>query len=139
MASSGTTFKLDLNEKEITNALVEAFGEANDKFEEEAQREITSPKWDWPNETLRKNKEIAGTKRDIVDRGQIRDSYTRSKNRSSTEFTHSWTADHAMANHEGAKFRDGRETPARPWTEKPVEQFEGNFDAIAKVKLERVK
>lgn len=135
----GTTFKLDFNEKEITAALVEAFQEANDKFEEQAQQEITSVKWNWPNETLRRNKQMAGTKRDIVDLGQIRDSYTRSKNRDGTEFTHSWTSDHAMANHEGAKFRDGRETPARPWTEEPVKKFEGNFDAIAKVKLERVK
>lgn len=134
-----TTFKLDLNEKEITAALKKAFRSANEKFGEESQREITSPKWDWPGDTHRKNKKIAGKKRDIVDLGQIRDSYDPTYAPNGLEVTHSWKARHSMANHEGAKFKDGRETPAREWTKEPHDNFENNFDAVAKTLLEAVK
>lgn len=128
MQLSGTTFTLDLNDREITAALRDAFQEANEKFSEEAQREITSKKWDWPE---------PGS--DIVDRGQLRDSYAPSSSMDGLEVTHAWTAEHAMANHEGAKYADGHTRPGRPWTKAPITKFERNFDAVAKVKLGRIK
>lgn len=123
-----TTFKLDLNEREITDALKKAFRSANEKFGEESQREITSPKWDYPK---------PGS--DIVDLGQLRDSYTTSTTPDGLETSHSWTARHAMANHEGAEYRDGRKRPPRRWTKEPHDNFENNFDAVAKTLLEAVK
>lgn len=123
-----TTFKLDLNEKEITGVVKRGFALTNEKFGEESQREITSPKWDYPK---------PGS--DIVDLGQLRDSYTTSTTPDGLETSHSWTARHAMANHEGAKYRDGRTRPARRWTEEPVERFDKNFEAITRPLLEAVK
>jgi|SRR5690625_919756 len=120
-------FELSLNGDQIEGALKEAFRDANDKFGEEAQREITEPKWDYPQ---------AGS--DIVDTGQLRDSYEH-RRPSDTVNEHSWNARHAMANHEGARYRNGTTRPARPWTKEPAENFEDNFDALARVKLERVK
>lgn len=120
-------FELKLNSGEIEGVLKEAFGEANELFGAESQQEITSPKWDWPEHGS-----------DIVDTGQLRDSYEH-RRQSDTVSEHSWNARHAMANHEGAKYRNGSTRPARRWTKEPTENFEDNFEVIARVKLERVR
>ena len=121
-------FELNFNNEQILGAVVEAFGEAGDKFGEEAQREITSPVWDFPQ---------PGS--DIVDLGNLRDSYTQVARANGTIFEHQWNARHAMANHEGARYRNGSTRPARPWTKEPIENFERNFAAIARVKLDRIR
>lgn len=120
-------FRLDLNDKQIEGGMIDAFGSANDLLQAESQQEITDPKWDWPQ---------PGS--DIVDLGQLRDS-NEQRVISPTEREHSWNARHAMANHEGAKHRNGRTTPARRWTEEPVKNFEKNFEALARLNLEKLK
>lgn len=122
-------FELKFNSGEIEGALKESFGETNELFGAESQQEITEPKWDWP---------VSPSPRDIVLDGQLRDSYEH-RRISDTVHEHAWNARHAMANHEGAKYRNGRTRPARPWTKEPTENFEDNFEAIARVKLERVR
>lgn len=120
-------FNLTLNDKQIEGGMIDAFGSANDLLQAEAQQEITSPKWDWPQ---------PGS--DIVDLGQLRDSYEQ-RVISATEREHSWNARHAMANHEGARYRNGSKRPPRRWTEEPVKNFESNFEAIARVNLDKIK
>ena len=58
----------------LTNRLVRlessvsrVFKKAMDWAEEDFRREIESKKWDWPNETKRRNKTSVGSPRDIVD------------------------------------------------------------------------
>ena len=120
-------FRLDLNDKQIEGELIDAFGSANDLLGVESQQQITDPLWDWPQ---------PGS--DIVLDGELRDSYEQ-RVISPTEREHSWNARHAMANHEGARYANGSTRPPRRWTDEPVKNFKGNFEAIARVNLERIK
>lgn len=124
-------FDLDWNGDEIVEALSEPFHQANEVLGREFAKEITANKWDWPS---------APTPRDIVDTGELRRSYA-GERASKTEHDHSWNTDYAMAVHEGAKFKDGRTMPARPWTKEPLEKgkLENAFEKLAKAELRRIK
>ena len=54
----------------------QAFTEMAIAFGETAQENINAEAWEWPRETVRQNGMVAGSPRDIVDTGELRDSYT---------------------------------------------------------------
>lgn len=115
---------LTFNDGEILSALEEAFGEANELFGRHATEEITAPKWP-PDQ------------RDIVDSGNLRDSYVPTAGRG--EYEHAWPVEYAMAQHEGAQLAGGSSIPAKPWTKEPLEQLPEDFDRLAVQKLERIR
>lgn len=55
---------------------VQAFTEMATQFGEKSQEIIETPMWEWPRETVRQNGTVVGSPRDIVDMGELRDSYT---------------------------------------------------------------
>jgi hypothetical protein len=54
----------------------QAFTEMAEGFGEKAQEIIETQMWEWPRETVRQNGTVAGSPRDIVDTGELRDSYS---------------------------------------------------------------
>lgn len=76
---------------------------------------IEKKQHDWPNKTLRQNGTLAGSPRDIVDLGNLRDSQSYSRVTDfSWQFT--WGVDYAALNHEGGVTERGKFHPSRPWT-----------------------
>jgi hypothetical protein len=89
------------------NTLAELFGRYQASFNPSA--------WNWPRETQRRVGK-AGSPRNIVDRGTLRQSGTYTfPDAFSMEAR--WSANYATAVHEGARLRNGTILPARPWTD----------------------
>lgn len=131
--------KLDLNEKEITGALQDSFREMNEVLGRKFAQAIDDPVWDWPGETQRHRGEVVGSPRNIVDRGELKSSYQPSS--TPNTYKHAWNADHAMAVHSGAVYKDGSTMPRRPWTEMAMAENDTAeiFAKISRGKLEGVK
>lgn len=136
-------FDLDWKGDDIPQQLEEPFVEANQILGRAFTREITTNKWKWPTDP---------SPRDAVDLGQLRDSYNGKPGREGSDvvFDHAWTAEYAMAVHEGAEFKPnsvwgriwiaihGRPVmPGRPWTEKPLKDgvAQKAFDKLVKARL----
>ncbi|MEH1785578.1 MAG: hypothetical protein V7L23_08300 [Nostoc sp.] len=105
--------KLDSVINRAFDVVVEAQGEA-------FQNALTSDIWEWPRETLRQNKDLVGSPRDIYDTGELYDSLAISRTGSAAEYT--WEADYATIVHDGATTKNGTELPARPWTHVGLEE-----------------
>lgn len=125
-------FDLEWEGDELLDDLVEPFHQANEVLGRAFADEITDAKWDWPE---------GDSPRDIVDKGNLRRSYAAERVRqgSNPAHDHTWNVDYGMAVHEGAKFKNGTTTPARPWTKEPLEDgvLEDAFEKLARQKLGR--
>ena len=80
--------------------------------------------WSWPRTTLRQNGTTAGTTRDIVDTGRLRDSLkvTTKFLKTKTTFSIAYSAPYAALVHEGGyilpygdSFKNPMYIPGRPW------------------------
>ena len=93
--------------REVEGAMVEA---------------IDSPRYEWPNQTIRANGEVVSSPRNIVDSGRMRDSqYKNTITSAETEF--GWSEDDPELNHNGGmnSYNGHRyyHTP-RPWTQHAI-------------------
>ena len=113
------TSKLDKAIAKATRALV-------NRLSAEYTAEISADKWQW----------VDGRTRDIVDSGRLRASQT-VRQVSETQFEVSWPVEYAMQVHEGTKLKDGREWPARPWTQTALENVDAKsyFETILRREL----
>lgn len=109
-------------------ATVEAYGD-------ECKAAIESPIWEWDGITLRKNGEIVGSPRSIVDTGELRDSQ-QDPVYDGNSATIEWTADHAASVWTGLD-GNGNPMPARPWTDEATRNtdFEGIMGEVLKREL----
>lgn len=130
-----------LNEKEFLEALGEAFTETNEILGRKFAQAIDDPKWVWPTVTQRHAGAPVGTPRNIVDRGELKTSYKPSQSANKERYSHAWTANHAMAVHEGAVIKGRKKTTARPWARQTIEETKTDeiFSKIARRKLERIQ
>jgi hypothetical protein len=118
MAIVGATL---VNAKAIENALIEAFEkwsreDINEAHWDDQFRDMD--RWDWPNETRRKNKQVVDSPRDIYDLGELYDSgvksYVFAKGRTEVSANWHWDAtnsseqEYAWYVHEGTSKMDGR-------------------------------
>ena len=78
--------------------------------------------WDWPRDTKRENGEIVGSPRDIIDRGELKESFELIED-SPHEWRYFYGAAHADKVHNGAYLSNGTELPARPWIDEAVENI----------------
>lgn len=124
-------FEIHFNTVQLIGAAEAAFKDANMLLGRQFQQSITANKWPWPNEP---------SPRDIVDTGQLRDSYA-DEPLSKTEHVHSWNTEYAMAVHEGAVFNDGHSMPGRPWVRTTLRDYDfaGAFSKLAQAELAKVK
>lgn len=125
------SFDLDWNGDKIVAALSEPFHQANEQLGVAFAQEISSNKWDWPNEP---------SPRDIVDDGDLRQSY-KGERATPTDHDHSWNVDYAMAVHEGYVLKNGTRMPGRPWTKEPLEsgKLEKAFEKLARDELGKIR
>ena len=108
------------------------FERAMDWADQGFDQQMASEKWEWnSNQTRRKNGEIVGSPRDIVDTGDLLQSKQRRQiSRSITEFT--WEDDVAELVHDGGTTKNGGAYPARPWTEPTLDEIDSVIDTVIK-------
>lgn len=134
-----------LNDTEIISVLTEPWMQANELLGRAFQGQFDRWIWSWPGETQRRAGAPVGSPRNIIDRGQLRNSYEPARIPNAPggpEYEHGWTARHAMAVHEGAVFTRRRYVlPGRPWTLEPLENgtLENNFLRLADAALEQIR
>ena len=114
--------------REFDRAVKTALAQTAGKLGAEFTKQISEKKWDWPNETLRKNGQKVTAPRDIVDLGNLRSSQRR-ENISATAVEWTWHVDYSQVVHEGVPLKNGKTLLARPWTKdaekevKPLKDF----------------
>lgn len=114
-------FTLTFNTVEIVGAAESVWDDANKLLGREFQKRITSNIWAWPH---------GESPRDIVDLGQLRDSYD-PQPITPTVYQHPWATEYALAVHEGAR-RKTASLPARPWVRVTLREYDF-ADAYAKL------
>lgn len=113
-------FEFNLNQ--ILAAVDAAWADEMEAVDAAMTEAISDERYQWPNQTQRSNGDIAGTTRDIVDTGGMRDSqYKNTITPDHTEF--GWTEDNPELNHNGgmSSYNGNRyyHTP-RPWTQHAI-------------------
>lgn len=105
---------------------IESFDEMVGEFAQEINFQIEDTKWTWPRETVRKNGTVVGSPRDIVDKGELKNSQF-IEDVSDVYKIVGYTADHAALVHEGYQIErnDGTVTdvPARPFIDTAIEDY----------------
>ena len=130
--------------QQLMEPVLEAFADLNLILGREFQIRITDVIWPWPNQTIRKRgKQPAGSPRNIVDLGGLRDSYVMRDLKPKAGYRHVWAVEYAMAVHNGAVINNawGRgirvTIPARPWTRVTMREFNAQsvWDRLVKQKV----
>ena len=108
------------------------FERVMDWADQDFDQQMASEKWQWnENQTRRKNGEVVGSPRDIVDTGDLLQSKQRRQvSRSITEFV--WEDDVAELVHDGGRTKTGGVYPARPWTEPTLDEIDSVIDTVFK-------
>ena len=106
------------------------FERAMDWADQDFDQQLASEKWEWnSNQTRRKNGQIVGSPRDIVDTGDLLQSKQRRQiSRSITEFV--WEDDVAELVHDGGRTKNGGAYPARPWTEPTLDEIDNVIETV---------
>lgn len=116
-----------LDTQKLDQALAKATRALVDRLSAEYTKEISSPKWEW----------VDGSLRDIVDTGRLRASQT-VREVSENKYEFSWPVEYATQVHEGTKLKGGGEWPARPWTRTALENVDPKkyFETILRRELD---
>lgn len=125
-------YEVKFNTVELLAAAEGAFQQTNEILGREFQKRITDNRWSWPS---------GDSPRDIVDTGQLRDSYTPTRI-SPTVYEHAWNTEYAMAVHEGAVFKSRQYVmPARPWVRVTLREVDvaDTYSKFAQAELAKVK
>lgn len=109
------------------------FERAMDWADADFDQQMASEKWpltgDWPNRTKRKNGEVVGSPRDIIDTGALLQSKRREQiSNSVVEFI--WDDEVAEGVHDGMVTKSNKRLPARPWTEPTLDEIEGIIESM---------
>lgn len=112
-----------LNLTELKQAIAESFQELIEDFAEEQIKQIEAVEWPWPRETIRSTGEVAGSPRNIIDTGLLRDSLN-IEWIGSTEVIYCWDVDYAIHVHQGVTLANGTELPARPWVTAALVEYD---------------
>lgn len=110
--------RVTVDKVKLTNMAKPAFDKLNrEQLPKAFKEEIEAKKWEWnENVTVRKNGDVVTTPRDIVDTGELRDSYRYVQR--GDMYRHIWDVDYAARVYLGTP-----RTPARPWGKKPLEDI----------------
>jgi hypothetical protein len=123
--------KIDFNK--IDSAIKRATDETIDALSDAYDDAMTDEVWQWEGVTHRRNGEIVGSPRNILDTEELIDSKIIIRSGNNARFE--WTSDHAATVHDGAMLRSGTELPGRPWTKLAAERF--NASEFMQKKLNR--
>jgi hypothetical protein len=105
------------------------FERAMDWADADFDQQMASEKWDWPNETRRKNGQIVNSPRDIIDTGALPQSKRREQiSNSVVEFI--WDDEVAEGVHDGMVTKSNKRLPSRPWTEPTLDEIDGIIESM---------
>lgn len=111
---------IKIDTQKIDKAINTAFDKTCDRLNQAFDDAIADEIYSWPRETKRRNGRIAAGTRDIIDTRELLESKQVARSANAAEF--SWNAPYSAAVHEGATTKSGVDLPARPWTEKAMEE-----------------
>jgi len=125
----------------ISKGVIAASTEIEKKLNDALRKSLSSGSWDWPRETIRSNGSIAGTSRNIVDTGALRDSQKITTRFLKTKLTMaiSYSAPHAGIVYYGGVIQpygnpnaNSVTIPGRPWVEAVLNGTHGQekFDIL---------
>ena len=100
---------------ELNNRLEAMWRNTTGELFNRFQAALDAQAWSWPRTTKRRVG-TAGSPRNIIDRGQLKQSGLVSYP-SAFAMEATWSIHYATAVHEGARLRNGTILPARPWTD----------------------
>jgi hypothetical protein len=112
---------MKLNLSKLNAAIDGSFKTVVEAYADQCRIEIETEQWRWDGYTLRRNGDLVGSPRDIVDEGELRDSQQDPVYGDGVAVIE-WSADHAIDVHNGEPGK-----AARPWTKTAAEEtdFEG--------------
>jgi len=121
--------------RQLRGINVRTFQRAMDWADADFDQQMASEKWEWSNEnnnqTRRKNGELVGSPRDIIDTGALLQSKRREQiNRNTVEFI--WDDPVAGGVHDGMVTKLGKRLRARPWTEPTLDEIDEVIDTVIK-------
>ncbi len=124
--------KLEWNGAQILEAVKKPWVETNMLFGRKCTEMITDVRWAWSS---------APSPRDIVDKGQLRDSSQSQRHKLDALPEHLWGVSYSLAVHEGARLKSGTVLPPRPWTDAALQEFHFArvFSKLANAELARIK
>ena len=91
------------------------------------RKQFETPKWDWPRETVRSNGSVVDSPRDIVDTGELRDSYSNEVRNEGKTVAHIWSAKHAAIRYLGGTDANGNYRPGADWVQGGLDDTESGF------------
>jgi hypothetical protein len=114
--------KAKIDVSKLNRAVQKAFDATVETLSDAFDNAMTAEEWEWDGVTVRRNGDVVGSPRDIVDQEDLINSkvVTRSSDGNGAEFT--WEAKHSLQVHEGGTTKTGKTYRARPWTEKAIEE-----------------
>jgi len=113
--------KIRIDTAKLNKVISQAFDATVERLDHALDEAITDDLYEYPRTTKRRSGEIAGSPRNIVDLGNLKDSKVVARSSSSEVVEFSWQEPYSMAVHEGHTTKSGTEVPPRRWTEKGVE------------------
>lgn len=113
--------KIQIDTAKLDKAIAVTFDRTVERQSEAFDQAMSDDLYDWPRQTKRRNGEIAGSPRSIVDTGELKESKAIARSSSSQAAEFGWNTDYAAAVHNGCTLKNGTEIPPRPWTEKGIE------------------
>jgi P2-related tail formation protein len=126
MANKININKINQAIRKATDETVEALSDAYDDA-------ITDEVWEWDGITHRRNGEVVGSPRNILDTEELIDSKVIVRRGDNAKIE--WTAPHAAIVHDGATLKSGGEIQARPWTKLAHQRF--NATEFMQLRLNR--
>lgn len=106
-----------INFEPLYSAIERAFSRLVKEFEGLQIEQLSSEKWQWYRQTLRKNGSLVGSPRDIIDSGDLRDSLEIT-NINEYAVKYKYSTNYAGLVHQGFSGQSNGKTinyPERPW------------------------
>lgn len=113
--------KIKIDTAKLNKAIALSFDRTLDRMSDAFDEAMEDDLYLWPRETKRRNGEIAGSPRSLVDTGKLIESKALARSSSTNAAEFSWDVPYAAAVRNGCTLRNGTEIPARKWDEKGLE------------------
>jgi len=107
------TIKIDI--AKLDRAIAAAFEETAKELNDSFHQSIIDPKWKWDRVTIRRSGEVAGSPRNIVDLGTLRDSQDFKITANTALYT--WNVPYSLYVQYGYTTKSGTVVAGRDWVE----------------------
>ena len=124
--------KINLNTSQINRMMGRAGELFQSRLEEESQKMLTEQRRSYPRATTRSDGSVVTSPRDVVDTGELRDSFKTNLQQSGNSLliTQEWLADHAALVYMGWTSSTGLDIPPWQWM-KELEEYVSLEDIFA--------